>query len=102
MLLTLPQAAGQLGISRRTLEREIADGRLPVVEIRGAVRIDEADLREYIVAQRKTKARPCPSENAATDGMSAFKSAARESSEALARLLRKRTPSPSRPDFART
>jgi len=37
VLLSLPSAARELGISRRTLEREIADGRLPVIEIRGAV-----------------------------------------------------------------
>jgi excisionase family DNA binding protein len=102
MLLTMPAAADRLGISRRTLEREIADGRISVVEIRGSVRIDEADLSAYIVQQRKTKARPCPSENVETDGMSAFKSAASASKEALDRLLRKRTPSPTKHAFGRT
>jgi excisionase family DNA binding protein len=102
MLLTLPAVALQLGISRRTLEREIADGRVPVVMIRGAVRIDEIDLQAYIQQSRIKKTRPCPSENAATAGMSAFKSAASASSAALARLLQKRTPSTMRPDSART
>lgn len=92
MLLTLPAAAERLSLSRRTIEREIAAGRLAVVQIRGAVRIDEADLEAYIQQSRTTRAPSCPSENEAIDGMSAFKSAARESSEVLARLLRKRTP----------
>ena len=98
MLLSLPEAARLLTISRRTLEREIADGRLAVVEIRGSVRIDETDLQDYIRKSRTIKARPCPSENAATAGMSAFSSAARESSAALARLLQKRTRSITKPD----
>lgn len=93
MLLTLPAAAARLSLSRRTLEREIAAGRLAVVQLRGAVRIDENDLSAYIDRSKHTRRPPCPSENAAIDGMSEFKAAARESKEALGRLLRKRTPS---------
>ena len=100
MLLSLPTAAKELGISRRTLEREIADGRLAVVEIRGAVRIDESDLQAYIRQSRITKTRPCPSENAATAGMSAYSLAVSESSAALDRLLQKRTRSISKPGCA--
>ena len=55
MLLSISAAAKQLEVSRRTLEREIADGRLAVIEIRGAVRIDESDLKAYIQRSRITK-----------------------------------------------
>lgn len=47
-LLTIPAAASSLGVSRRTLDREIAAGMLPVVRIRGARRVAEDDLQQYI------------------------------------------------------
>ncbi len=92
MLLTIPAAADRASVSRRTIEREIAAGRLPVIPIRGAVRIDERDLEAYIQQSRTTRTPSCPSESAVIDGMSAFRSAAKESREVLDRLLRKRTP----------
>ena len=56
MLLTIDQAALSLAISRRTLLREIAAGRLAVVEIRGATRIAQTDIAAYIDQSRKTRA----------------------------------------------
>ncbi|MBI4997818.1 MAG: helix-turn-helix domain-containing protein [Rhodocyclales bacterium] len=102
MLLTIPATAARMGVSRRTVEREIADGRLPVVGVRGARRVDEADLEAYIARSRITNTRPCPSENEEIGGMSAFRSAASASSAALDRLLQKRTPWSTKPDCAAT
>jgi excisionase family DNA binding protein len=75
-LLTLPAAALRLAISRRTLEREIATGRLAVVRIRGAVRVAESDLEAYIVRLRKYQEpeAPCPPANVVTFGTSASRS----------------------------
>ena len=53
LLHPLPAAAARLGISRRTLEREIADGQIAVVSIRGAVRVAEADIIGYIARHRR-------------------------------------------------
>ena len=47
-LLTLDAAAAQLAISRRTLEREIAGGRIATVRVRGAVRVAQSDVDLYI------------------------------------------------------
>ena len=84
-LLTLPDAAARLAVSRRTLEREIADGAIAHVRIRGGVRIAESDVEAYIQGLRKVKERPlsCLSGNEAIYGMSAFKSRGSELSAAL-------------------
>ena len=97
-LLTLAQAAQSLRISLRTLQREIAAGRIAVVEIRGAVRLAESDLAEYVVRSKVTRAQQCPSSDIPkpVTGMSAYRSAASESSALLDRLLEKKTPSPLR------
>ena len=94
MLLTIDQAAASLAISRRTLLREIAAGRLAVVEIRGATRIAESDLAAYIHQSRTVRAASCPSSATQKQaiGMSAYKSAANESSALLDQLLGGKTP----------
>lgn len=51
-LLTIPAAASSLGVSRRTLDREIAAGMLQVIRIRGARRVAEDDLQQYIADRR--------------------------------------------------
>ena len=61
MLHTLDSAASLLSVSRRTVEREIASGRLAVVQIRGARRIDPAEIERYISMLTVTRAAPCPS-----------------------------------------
>lgn len=48
MILTIDQAAESIGVSSKTLRREIAAGRLPVVKIRKCLRIAPADLKDYI------------------------------------------------------
>lgn len=94
-LLTLPAAAAQLGISRRTLEREIAAGKLAVVCIRGAVRVAQSDLDGYIVRLRRYhQPAACPSENVVTFGTSASRSRASELSELLDEVLPRRTRRP--------
>ncbi|HWA09557.1 MAG TPA: helix-turn-helix domain-containing protein [Opitutaceae bacterium] len=49
ILLTLPQAASNLAVSRRTLERLIAAGDFPApVKIGRASRIPQTDLAAYL------------------------------------------------------
>jgi excisionase family DNA binding protein len=63
-LLTLDRAAGILDVDRRTLQREIAAGKLPVIEIRGGTRIAPADLEAYIARNRRYRTvEPCQSAN---------------------------------------
>lgn len=52
-LLTLDDAANLLGVSRSTVERLIRAGRLPVVRIGRLVRIDEADLRPFVLGAKE-------------------------------------------------
>lgn len=51
-LLTIPAAAARLAVSRRTVERLIRAGQLQRIRIGGAVRIDPADLTDYIARAR--------------------------------------------------
>jgi excisionase family DNA binding protein len=44
LLLTKSEAAEQLGVSLRTIERLISAGRLPLVHVEGAARVRLADL----------------------------------------------------------
>ena len=48
LLLTKSEAAEQLGVSVRTLERLISAGRLPLVHVEGAARVRVADLGAYV------------------------------------------------------
>jgi excisionase family DNA binding protein len=50
LLITKAEAAEQLGISVRTVERLIAAGRLPLVHVEGAARLRVADLETYVDA----------------------------------------------------
>ena len=50
LLITKAEAAEQLGISVRTVERLIAAGRLPLVHVEGASRLRVADLEAYVDA----------------------------------------------------
>jgi excisionase family DNA binding protein len=50
LLITKGDAAEQLGVSLRTIERLIAAGRLPLVHVEGAARIRVADLEAYVQA----------------------------------------------------
>ena len=49
-LLTLDEAAAELRISRRTLERRIDAGRLAAFRDGRTVRVTRAELRRYIVS----------------------------------------------------
>lgn len=51
-VLTIGEAAQRLGVSTRTVRREIAAGRLVVIKIRGCVRIASEDLDQYIRGSR--------------------------------------------------
>lgn len=48
LLITKSEAAEQLGVSLRTIERLIAAGRLPLVHVEGAARVRVADLGAYV------------------------------------------------------
>jgi excisionase family DNA binding protein len=50
LLITKAEAAEQLGISVRTVERLIAAERLPLVHVEGAARLRVADLEAYVDA----------------------------------------------------
>ena len=50
LLITKAEAAAQLGVSVRTVERLIAAGRLPLVHVEGAARLRVADLEAYVDA----------------------------------------------------
>jgi excisionase family DNA binding protein len=48
LLVTKAEAAEQLGVSVRTIERLVAAGRLPLVHVEGAARLRQADLEAYV------------------------------------------------------
>jgi excisionase family DNA binding protein len=52
-LLTIGEAARRLAVSERSIWRIIAAGRLPVVRVGAAPRIDPGDLRRYIEARKQ-------------------------------------------------
>jgi excisionase family DNA binding protein len=48
LLITKSDAAEQLGVSLRTIERLISAGRLPLVHVEGAARVRVTDLEAYV------------------------------------------------------
>jgi excisionase family DNA binding protein len=48
LLVTKAEAAEQLSVSVRTIERLVAAGRLPLVHVEGAARLRQADLEAYV------------------------------------------------------
>ena len=50
LLLRIPEAAAQLGISRAKLYELIADGSLPSVRLGGCRRIRASDLDDFVEA----------------------------------------------------
>lgn len=76
LLVTKSEAAEQLCVSLRTLERLISAGRLPLVHVEGAARVRVADLEAY-VQRLEADGRPSPSppdgpctHNGSKDGVS--------------------------------
>jgi excisionase family DNA binding protein len=47
-VLTIPQVAQRLKVSRNTVYRLISAGELPVVEVGSVSRVSELDLKAYI------------------------------------------------------
>lgn len=47
-VLTIPQVAERLKVSRNTVYRLISAGEIPVVEVGSVSRIAEVDLQDYI------------------------------------------------------
>lgn len=60
LLVTKAEAAEQLGVSVRTVERLVAAGRLPLLHIEGAARIRVADIVAYVdsLVSSQVAARP--------------------------------------------
>jgi excisionase family DNA binding protein len=54
-LLTLPEAATRMGVSRRTLERLAEEGVLAVVRIRHSTRVEPAELERFIDENRSPR-----------------------------------------------
>lgn len=46
--LSIKEVATILGVSERTVRREISDGHLPCIRIRNRVVVRQADLDEYL------------------------------------------------------
>lgn len=55
MNLNLEQSAERCGVSIFTLRREIEDGRLPAIRIRGRIVVDEKDLEQYLVESKSQR-----------------------------------------------
>lgn len=53
-LLTVPQAAAVLGVSRSTIYRLIDSGALETLQIRGCRRIRPVQIERFIDAQQRT------------------------------------------------
>ncbi|HEX6757206.1 MAG TPA: helix-turn-helix domain-containing protein [Propionibacteriaceae bacterium] len=60
LLITKSEAARQLDVSLRTIERLISAGRLPLVHVEGAARVRVTDLEAYVQGL-EADARPNPS-----------------------------------------
>jgi excisionase family DNA binding protein len=73
LLVTKSEAAEQLCVSLRTLERLISAGRLPLVHVEGAARVRVADLEAYVQRLEAGKPNLAPpdgpcQDNASKDG----------------------------------
>lgn len=58
-LLTLDEVAQRLGVSRRTVERHVAAGEIPALQLGGprtAIRVDEQELDDWLCSERKEPA----------------------------------------------
>lgn len=95
-LLTMNDAAKRLGVSVRTVEREVSDGKLAIVRIRSRRKIDPAELDRYIAANQT-----CQSAREATATKSASAWAAVNAlSEHFQRAQRSQTPARSKSRLA--
>jgi excisionase family DNA binding protein len=56
-LLAIDKAAALVGVSRRTLYREIADGRLRVTKVRGSSFISTVELERYVAQAERRRRR---------------------------------------------
>ena len=72
-LIPLKEAAARCGVSLRTLEREILDGKLAIHRIRSVRLVAPAELERYIAATQESPV--CPSARPASAIKSASESA---------------------------
>ncbi len=95
MLITIAEAAELLAVSPRTVRREMTDGALPYVQVRGAARIDRSELDAYISRKtiRREVLRKTESLASVAAGYhSAYKSRHKDAREVLERLVGRRKP----------
>ena len=59
LLITKQEAAEELGVSVRTVERLISAGKLPLVHVEGAARLRVADLEAYVDALLPVDSEQC-------------------------------------------
>lgn len=60
VLLSIPEVMKLLAVSKGTVRRLMADGRLPVIRVASAPRVSVADLRRYINSARVITTRSQP------------------------------------------
>ena len=92
LALPIPAAAAEIGVSAKTLRREIADGRIPIVRARSRVLVLRSDLTAYLAAHRR-----CQSAATVAPGKPAFNPPGRGLAELL-RLARTRSNGKGTPD----
>jgi excisionase family DNA binding protein len=56
LCVTVPEVAAMLGICLRTARKLTATGELPVIRIRGALRVPVADLHAWVKSKRAATA----------------------------------------------
>ena len=59
-LITVRQAANHLGVSPSSIHNYISSHQLPAVRLGRAIRIQPADLADFISAHRENGKDPCP------------------------------------------
>ena len=90
-LYTIASAALKLTISQRTLEREIADGKIEIINLRGCVRIEASALANYISQSKVTRSKLYLTEGAEINASSASKLTPKTTSAILDQLLQRPT-----------
>jgi len=93
-MLTLDEVAAKLRVSKKTVEREIRDGRLAAVKIRSRRRVTPESLARYIATQGEGA--PCQSGSGEIAGKSGFALAADVVLSELSRPASKAAPTRSR------
>lgn len=63
LLLTLDEVARELRCARRSVERQVADDRLPVVHVGRSVRVTRHDLEVFVAGLQESSGEHHPGNN---------------------------------------